>query len=267
MGARRDEAEPWRGAQGHDRYFRSVQLAALPEATPRAGSPRGRRARWREAALLVMELAVLAGLGLLVSGRLSGLMQRRPAAQPTQSALAGVIAAPAPTIEPTRAILPGAPEPPAQSLLPPALAGLARAAIPWSPPPTPGPGAARRIVIASLGVDAPVVEGDDWEALKQGVGHRPGTADPGQVGNMVVSAHNDVFGELFRNLLDMAPGDAVLIYTDAGAYRYIVNRVELVAPTQVEVMQPTDYPALTMVSCYPYLLDTQRVVVSADLAE
>ena len=84
---------------------------------------------------------------------------------------------------------------------------------------------------------------------------------------MVVSAHNDAYGEIFRDLDKLEPGDEVLVYTEEGAYRYIVNRVEIVSPDRVEFMDPTDHPVLTMITCYPYLLDTHRVVVIADLAE
>jgi len=66
------------------------------------------------------------------------------------------------------------------------------------PIPTPGPEQAIRIQIPALGVDAPVVQGDGWEQLKKGVGQHVGTSNPGQVGNVVLSAHNDIFGEIFR---------------------------------------------------------------------
>ena len=59
------------------------------------------------------------------------------------------------------------------------------------------------MVIPSINVDVNVVEGDDWEQLKKGVAQHIGTADPGQAGNMVLSAHNDIFGELFRYLPDV----------------------------------------------------------------
>ena len=133
-------------------------------------------------------------------------------------------------------------------------------------PPPPGK-PAQRLVIPKIGVDAPVVEGDTWEDLKKGIGHHPGSANPGEKGNMVVSAHNDAYGEIFRDLDKLEPGDEVLVYTEEGAYRYIVNRVEIVSPDRVEFMDPTEHPVLTMITCYPYLLDTHRVVVIADLAE
>ena len=51
------------------------------------------------------------------------------------------------------------------------------------PVPTPGPEQAQRIVIPAISVDAPVVEGDDWESLKYGAGHMIGSANPGERGN------------------------------------------------------------------------------------
>lgn len=127
-----------------------------------------------------------------------------------------------------------------------------------------GMGLPLRMVIPAIEVDAPIVMGDTWEDLKKGIGHRPGSAMPGEPNNMVVSAHNDVYGEIFRRLPELEPGDEVTIYTDLGAYRYAVVRVEIVLPTQVEVMDPTDHAVLTMISCYPYLLDTHRVVAVAE---
>ena len=63
---------------------------------------------------------------------------------------------------------------------------------PAQPVPAPAPIPASRIVIPSIEVNAPVTEGTDWESLKYQVGHHPGTTYPGQRGNMVLAAHNDV---------------------------------------------------------------------------
>jgi len=84
---------------------------------------------------------------------------------------------------------------------------------------------------------------------------------------MVVSAHNDIHGEIFRHLVKLEAGDEVLIHTNRGTFRYVVSKVEIVLPTNVEVLEPTDCPVLTMITCYPYLVDTHRIVVRAELAE
>ena len=133
------------------------------------------------------------------------------------------------------------------------------------PVPTAAPDQGIRIQIPSINVDAPIVQGDGWEQLKKGVGQYIGSADPGRDGNVVLSAHNDVYGELFRYLDKLAPGDQVIISTRQRQYVYIVDRTVLVEPTAVEVMASTGSPTVTLISCYPYLVDNQRIVVFARL--
>jgi sortase A len=122
-----------------------------------------------------------------------------------------------------------------------------------------------RIQIQAINVDAPVVQGDSWDQLKKGVGQHVGSADPGQVGNVVLSAHDDVFGEIFRNLDRLQPGDQVLLFTAQQQFVYIVTSSQIVAPTQVDLMNPTSAPTLTLISCYPYMVDKNRIVVFAKL--
>jgi len=133
------------------------------------------------------------------------------------------------------------------------------------PIPTPAPDQAVRLQIPRLKVDAPVVQGDGWEQLKKGVGQHIGSANPGQNGNVVLTAHNDVYGELFRHLDQLQAGDNVIVYTQQRQHVYIVDRTVIVEPTAVEVMAPTGSPTVTLISCYPYLIDDQRIVVFARL--
>lgn len=133
------------------------------------------------------------------------------------------------------------------------------------PIPTPAPDQAIRIQIPAINVDAPIVQGDGWEQLKKGVGQNIGSANPGQNGNLVLSAHNDVYGEIFRHLDRLAPGDQIIIYTQQRQYVYVVERTAIVEPTAVEVMAPTGSPTATLISCYPYLVNKQRIVVFARL--
>jgi sortase A len=133
------------------------------------------------------------------------------------------------------------------------------------PVPTAAPDQAVRIQIPSINVDAPIVQGDGWEQLKKGVGQYVGSPDPGQDGNVVLSAHNDVYGELFRYLDRLVPGDQIIVYTQQRQYVYVVDRTVLVKPTAVEVMASSGSPTVTLISCYPYLVDTQRIVVFARL--
>jgi sortase A len=133
------------------------------------------------------------------------------------------------------------------------------------PAPTPGPEQAVRIQIPAIQVDAPVVQGDGWEQLKKGVGQHAGTANPGEKGNAVLSAHNDIFGEIFRDLDRLQPGDQIILFTNQRSYTYLVVDTLVVEPTDVEVMASTSQPNVTLISCYPYLVDDQRIVVKARL--
>ncbi|OGO46521.1 MAG: hypothetical protein A2Z30_07290 [Chloroflexi bacterium RBG_16_64_43] len=132
--------------------------------------------------------------------------------------------------------------------------------------PTSGPEQALLLDVPAMGKLAiPVVEGDGWEQLKQGVGHHIGSADPGRLGNMVLSGHNDIYGEVFRDLDRLAPGDEVRVSTASQVYTYRVVGWRLVTPTEVEVMAASPRATLTLISCYPYMIDTQRIVVTAEL--
>jgi sortase A len=135
------------------------------------------------------------------------------------------------------------------------------------PLPTPGPQQAQRIQISAIKVDHPVVQGDGPDQLKKGVGQHLGTPNPGQPGNLVLSAHNDVFGQIFRDLDQLKPGDTVLVFTSQRTYTYIVRQSRIVMPTQVEVMAPSNDAIVTLISCYPYLVDNKRIAVTAVLQQ
>jgi sortase A len=121
------------------------------------------------------------------------------------------------------------------------------------------------IRINKIDVDSIVVYGDDWEALKQGVGQHIGTANPGQVGNMVLSAHNDIYGEIFRYLDKLEAGDEIVVSTVSQEYKYVVGSRNVVNPDDTWVLDPTNDRRLTLISCYPYRVDNKRIVVFATL--
>ncbi|MDV7399973.1 sortase, partial [Arthrospira platensis SPKY1] len=105
------------------------------------------------------------------------------------------------------------------------------------------------------------------DQLKKGVGQLIGSAQPGQNSNVVLAAHNDIFGEIFRHLDRLTPGDEIIISTERQAYTYVVRAIEVVTPTAVHVMDPTPFGQATLISCYPYQINTQRIVVFADLVQ
>lgn len=136
------------------------------------------------------------------------------------------------------------------------------------PIPTPGPEHPISIFIPELwNAPAPVVQGDGWEQLKKGVGQHVGSANPGKNGNLVLSAHNDIFGELFRFLDRLGPGDEIYVNTGSASYTYRVTETRIVEPTEVSVMDSRGRATITLISCYPYLVDNQRIVVFGELVK
>ncbi len=230
-------------------------------------SARSPRRRWMDRILLVVEILAVLGLaGILFNGM--GLL--RTLNQEVAAALQQPTLSPTPLI--TAVVLPSGHTPPTspggaqpnEAEIPEHLRPLVQS-LANLPIPTRGPEQAIRIQIPSIQVDAPVVQGDGWDQLKKGVGQYIGSANPGQTGNIVLSGHNDVYGEVFKRLDELEPGNTIIIFTINRQYVYVVSGSQIVEPTQVEVMAPTSDPTLTLISCYPYLIDNKRIVVFAKL--
>ncbi|HEX8229742.1 MAG TPA: sortase [Chloroflexia bacterium] len=107
----------------------------------------------------------------------------------------------------------------------------------------------------------------EWEVSPMDVGHHEGTANPGDVGNVVLAGHRDINSALFRELDRLQPGDEVFVSNGLGEYRYLVEESLVVSPDYVEVMDPTNDKRLTLITCTPLGLATQRLVVIARLDE
>lgn len=106
-----------------------------------------------------------------------------------------------------------------------------------------------RIEIPRLGLSVIVVEGVDRLILRRSVGHIPGTALPGQPGNVGISGHRDTF---FRPLRNIRQDDIITLTTLLGEYRYRVVSTKVVSPSDVAVLDPSENEILTLVTCYPF---------------
>jgi sortase A len=106
-----------------------------------------------------------------------------------------------------------------------------------------------RIEIPRLRLSVVVVEGVDKTALRRAVGHIPGTALPGQAGNVGVAGHRDTF---FRPLKDLRIDDEIRFSTLKGDFKYAVESLTVVPPSDVGVLAPSGENVLTMVTCYPF---------------
>lgn len=260
----------------------SMHPLAGSKKKQKAGSPQtspapSRAKKIRDAFLLSLEVvALMALVGVLVASYFN-LKELNDEVAIAQQSLVKQQLPPTPTATPPIALaarLPGGHTPPTspggavpdvplhlqQWVQPSASPAVAIPVKQDSNPPT-------RIVIPKIEVDAPIIAGVSWEDLKKGVGHLPGSANPGERGNLYLAAHNDIYGEIFRYLEELEPGDEYFIYSGEQKFRYVVTEKRIIDPTDVEVMGPTTEPVATLQTCYPYLVDTHRLVVIGELAE
>jgi len=123
--------------------------------------------------------------------------------------------------------------------------------------------------IPRIALHAPVVEtapiNGEWEVADWAVGHLTSTPFAGQNGNAAFSAHDDIKGEIFKRISELRPGDKVILSNAHASYTYLVTSEQLVDPSDVGVLNPTATPTVTLISCAPYWVDTQRVIVQAML--
>src|ERR1700722_9335088 len=120
--------------------------------------------------------------------------------------------------------------------------------------------------ISKIHLEAPVLDGTDDVTLNRGVGRISGTARPGEPGNIGIAGHRDGF---FRGLKDVAAGDAIELKTLKGTDTYVVDRIQIVMPNNVDVLRPGQVPSVTLVTCYPFYFfgsAPKRYIVTASLS-
>jgi sortase A len=106
-----------------------------------------------------------------------------------------------------------------------------------------------RLEIPRLKLAVMVREGAGENTLRRAVGHIPGTALPGNLGNVGLAGHRDTF---FRSLRNIRKNDTIELQTTAGTYRYVVNSTRIVTPRDVSVLKASGGETLTLVTCYPF---------------
>jgi sortase A len=128
------------------------------------------------------------------------------------------------------------------------------------------PGSAIAVLqIPKLHLAVLVLDGTDALTLNHALGRIAGTARPGEEGNIGIAGHRDGF---FRGLKDVRVGDEIDLKTLKGTEKYAVDRIRIVTPDNVGVLQPRSAPSLTLVTCYPFYFigsAPQRYIVMASL--
>jgi sortase A len=123
------------------------------------------------------------------------------------------------------------------------------------------------LVAPTLEMSAPVLEGSDDGTLDRGAGHIEDTPFPGESGNIGIAGHRDT---VFRPLEHAKAGDPLELKTAERTYHYTITKTLIVDPKDVYVLDPTESPTLTLVTCYPFRYvghAPRRFIVQARLQE
>lgn len=146
-----------------------------------------------------------------------------------------------------------------------------------------------RIMIPKIGQNIPIKEVDpknlleqNWtgleediqETLKNGVVHYPGTAIPGQRGNVFITGHSSYylwdpgrFKDVFALLHEMAVGDTITVFYNENRYDYKVKEIKVVHPNEINVLQQTNDKRLTLMTCTPIGTALNRLIIIAEQVE
>ena len=116
------------------------------------------------------------------------------------------------------------------------------------------------------------MEGTTGNALRAGAGHYTTTPLPGERGNVAIAGHRTGFGEPFRHLDAMRPGDIITLETPVGNYTYEVmadvdghKNPWVTHPRDFSVIAPTQEAVLTLTTCDPPHTSLKRLIVRAKL--
>jgi len=144
-----------------------------------------------------------------------------------------------------------------------------------------------RIVIPKIGKSIPIVEmssknleGENWPelekqiqgGLRKGVVHYPGTAIPGQIGNVFITGHSSYypwdsgkFKDVFALLGQLDIGDRFYIFYNQKQYTYEISEKFEVQPSRVDVLsQPKDKRIVTLMTCTPVGTTLRRLIIRAN---
>jgi sortase A len=115
--------------------------------------------------------------------------------------------------------------------------------------------------LPTIGMEQGLHEGVTLTAIDRGPSHWPGTAMPGEVGNVVVAGHRVTHTRPFYDLDRLRPGDP-LIFTmnDGTTWTYELTETTIVSPDAMHVVDQTPERTATLFACHPKGSAAQRIV-------
>ena len=123
------------------------------------------------------------------------------------------------------------------------------------------------IEIARIGLTAAIQEGITLPAINRGPSHWPGTARPGELGNVVIAGHRTIYSKPFYRLDQLQPGDPVVMTTPNGQFTYVVRGVVVVPGEAIDIATQSPAHTATLFACHPPGSARQRIVAKLELLD
>lgn len=129
--------------------------------------------------------------------------------------------------------------------------------------------------VPKLGINSAIVIIGSQD-LKKSLVQYPGTALPGRFGNTVIFGHSVLpqffnpknYTTIFSTLPTLKPKDEILIEHNQVKYRYLVEKMIEVPPTDMSILaQRYDDSYLTLITCVPPGTYLRRLIVRARLVK
>ena len=117
-----------------------------------------------------------------------------------------------------------------------------------------------QLEIPALSVSQELFEGVALATLDQGPGHWPGTALPGQRGNVVIAGHRTSHTHPFRDIDKLKKGDQVVLTTAQGRNVYVVSKLQIISPNDTWIVNQTPAKTATLFACHPKGSTSKRIV-------
>jgi LPXTG-site transpeptidase (sortase) family protein len=134
----------------------------------------------------------------------------------------------------------------------------------------------QRIIIPSLGIDAPIIWPENTNesalqlALEKGVAFWPESSLPEDKGTTIILGHssaypwyNGEYGSIFSLLNKINPGDEIWIFSPQKKYIYKVLEKEIQSPKDIKIEKQDGQSILYLLSCWPINTNWKRIAVKA----
>ena len=124
-----------------------------------------------------------------------------------------------------------------------------------------------QLEIPSIGLSQPFFEGVTLTSIDRGPSHWPGSAMPGELGNVVIAGHRTTHSRPFWDLDRVQPGDE-LIFTmlDGDRFVYTLDRLEIVPASGIHIIDQGYAYTATLFGCHPKGSARYRIVGHFSLA-